>query len=278
MREYGQVQSSFWQSEDAQGLSDQGKLLAVYLLTGPHTNGIGCFKLPDGYVMADLGWSQETVSKGFEELSRNGFANRFDGVVFVPNFLRWNSIANSNIAKARLKELEPLPKGRAKVLATRAMLEFCSHWSDEDRNRLETVTQTVSKGYGNQNQTRTDPTRTIPTTSDGRPSRGSEVDPIWHTGLAFLKRKGIPEPQARSLLGKVKKAVGDVEAAAILQDAESEDVSAPAAWILAAAKARAGSGKKSKTRAAIEELENWKNELGQERIDNRHPKAALPQS
>src|SRR5690606_12761100 len=101
MREYGQVQSAFWQSPDAQAWSDTGKLLALYLLTGPHANGLGCYRLPDGYVMADLGWSAERVSKGFEELSSNGFANRLEGVVFIPNFLRWNRIANGNVAKAR---------------------------------------------------------------------------------------------------------------------------------------------------------------------------------
>ena len=76
MREYGQVQSAFWQSVDAQAFSDTGKLLALYLLTGPHANGLGCYRLPDGYVMADLGWSDETVSKGFSELESAGFARR----------------------------------------------------------------------------------------------------------------------------------------------------------------------------------------------------------
>ena len=50
MREYGQVQSAFWQSIDVQSWSDEGKLLALYLLTGPHANGIGCFRLPSGEV------------------------------------------------------------------------------------------------------------------------------------------------------------------------------------------------------------------------------------
>lgn len=165
MREYGQVQSAFWQSPDAQAWSDTGKLLALYLLTGPHSNGVGCFRLPDGYVTADLGWSMERVSKGFDELLAKGFANRLDGVVFLPNFLRWNRIANNNIAKARLAELEALPKGDAKALAAGALLEFCSQWDVEQTNHLETVRETLSKGYANQNPTLPNPTqpeRTLP--------------------------------------------------------------------------------------------------------------------
>jgi hypothetical protein len=162
MREYGQVQSAFWQSPDAQAWSDTGKLLALYLLTGPHANGLGCYRLPDGYVMADLGWDSERVSKGFEELFRNGFANRIDGVVLLPNFLRWNKIANGNIAKARFGEFESLPKGEAKTLAARAMLEFCQHWDDESKTVLETVCQTVSKRIPNQNPTQPNPTKKEP--------------------------------------------------------------------------------------------------------------------
>ena len=213
MREYGQVQSAFWQSIDVQSWSDEGKLLALYLLTGPHANGIGCFRLPDGYVMADLGWVAETVSKGFAELSENGFANRIDGVVFIPNFLRWNRIANGNIAKARFGEFESLPKGEAKRLAARAMLDFCTFWSDADRNHLETVSETLSKPIPNQNPTQPNPTQPIlrHRADDGSTDEAFESK-FWpayprHVGKqaaakAFAKLKPDPE-----LLGEMLKSL-----------------------------------------------------------------------
>ena len=173
MREYGQVQSAFWQSRDFENGSDEARLLALYLLTGPHTNGIGCYRLPDGYVMADMGWSRETVSKGFAELSGNGFANRIDGVVFIPNFMRWNRIANGNVATARFAEWETLPKGDAKTCAARAMLEFCRHWSASQKTVLETVTDTVTETVcqpePNPTQTQREPRkRTLDHRSDDR--------------------------------------------------------------------------------------------------------------
>ena len=61
MRDYGKVQSSFWTSADTCKLSDDGKLLSLYLLTGPHSNILGCFRLPIGYVSDDLGWGFERV-------------------------------------------------------------------------------------------------------------------------------------------------------------------------------------------------------------------------
>ena len=61
MRIYGAVQVCFWANAETQYLSDQGKLLAIYLLTGPHSNMIGCFRLPDGYITEDLRWPNQSV-------------------------------------------------------------------------------------------------------------------------------------------------------------------------------------------------------------------------
>lgn len=145
MREYGQIQCGFWQSLDAQQATDAGKLLAAYLMTGPHSNGLGCYRCPDGYVMSDLGWSFERVSEGFTELSRVGFAYRHEGIVCMPNYLFWNKVANSNVAKARMGEFMTLPKGQAKAVTARAMLRFCAFISEDDRDFLQTVAETVSE-------------------------------------------------------------------------------------------------------------------------------------
>ncbi len=61
------------------------------------------------------------------------------------------------------------------------------------------------------------------------------ADPIWGTGLAFLLRKSIPEKQARSLLGKLRQACGDVETGSLLAQAEADDITDPAPWLMAAA-------------------------------------------
>lgn len=61
------------------------------------------------------------------------------------------------------------------------------------------------------------------------------VDPIWHTGLAFLARKGIPTPQARQFLGKLKREAGDIDAAALMAEAEAEDITEPIPWLSKAA-------------------------------------------
>lgn len=66
-------------------------------------------------------------------------------------------------------------------------------------------------------------------------SANPPADPIWGTGLTFLQRKGIPEKQARSLLGKLRQRCGDVTTGALLAAAESEDITDPAPWLMASA-------------------------------------------
>lgn len=83
MRDYGKVYSTFWSSPTTAPLSDDGKILALYLLTCAHSTIAGIFRLPDGYVSEDLGWPVERVQKGLAELLSNGFANRCDSTKWL---------------------------------------------------------------------------------------------------------------------------------------------------------------------------------------------------
>jgi hypothetical protein len=111
MRDYGKVRLSFWTDDKMQELSDQGKLLALYLLSGPHSNSIGCFRLPDGYITDDLGWDQETVTETLSELSRNGFLYRCLRTrwVFISNYLKHNPPENPNVGKSMVPLIEAVP-------------------------------------------------------------------------------------------------------------------------------------------------------------------------
>lgn len=54
MRDYGKVYTRFWLKQNVLSWSDSAKLLGLYLLTCPHCNLLGCFRLPIGYVASDL--------------------------------------------------------------------------------------------------------------------------------------------------------------------------------------------------------------------------------
>lgn len=144
MRDYGKVHTSFWISDGMRRVSDDARLLALYLLTGQHTNMIGCFRLPDGYVSEDLSWSTERVSKGFDELSNNGFATRDQSSkwVLIRNFLAWNSVENPNQGIAALRLFDQVPdKSSVKPELARVLSSALSHISISKLKGSERVLQ-----------------------------------------------------------------------------------------------------------------------------------------
>jgi len=141
MREYGKVYSSFWQSPEIRSLSEDGRALAMYLLTCPHANLIGCFRLPDAYAADDLQWSCERVAEGFRELSESHFLTRDEGTkwVFIHKYLRWNEFENPNVAKAASKAFEQIPSIALKPALALALLEFAKHLHADFKASLETL-------------------------------------------------------------------------------------------------------------------------------------------
>ena len=105
-RDYGKVHTSFWSSETIRALSEDGRVLALYLMTSPHTTITGTFRLPDGYACEDLKWTSQRVQKGFAELCANGLANRCETTkwVWIVKHLEWNPPENPNQRKAAAKQ------------------------------------------------------------------------------------------------------------------------------------------------------------------------------
>lgn len=111
MRDYGRVYAAFWTNQDMRSVTDDGRLLALYLLTSPHTTLIGAFRLPDGYIAEDLQWGSERVAKGLAELSAIGFASRCESTkwVWIRAFISWNAPENPNQWKAARKLVGQIP-------------------------------------------------------------------------------------------------------------------------------------------------------------------------
>lgn len=151
------------------GMSDASKLLAAYILTSPHANGLGCFLLPYEYVQADLKWPLETVSKAFVELFENGFCKRCERTdfVFLPKYLAWNPVTNLNVGKAREKDFLAIPSKFSYFNELiDSMKRFGNHWPKGFETMLE-------NRLANPFETRPDPTRPDP--SQKNPSQGDEV-------------------------------------------------------------------------------------------------------
>jgi hypothetical protein len=117
MRDYGKVHSTYWSSGTIAALTDDGKLLSLYLMTCGHGTIAGVFRLPDGYIAEDLGgsWTAERVANGFAELAAAGFAHRCQSSkwVWIVKHLEWNRPENPNQRKAAAKIALSVPESCA---------------------------------------------------------------------------------------------------------------------------------------------------------------------
>lgn len=111
---YNKVESCIWQDEKFKALSDNEKFLFLYLLTTPHSNSLGAFVLPSGYISADLRWKSRKANAAFSNLLTKGliFYDKENELVVIKNYLKHNPLENPNQTKGAIKTVSQLPKSQ----------------------------------------------------------------------------------------------------------------------------------------------------------------------
>ncbi len=151
MRQYGSIQTSFWANAAIKPLSDQAKLLATYILSSSHTNMLGCFRIPIGYIAEDLNWCNETVLKVLAELIKVNFILRdqANDWIMITDFFKNQPIDNPNQAKGVEKIFYLIPENIKFIdKLAESLLSIARFFSDDFRQHL----LTLSKGFLNQKQ------------------------------------------------------------------------------------------------------------------------------
>jgi hypothetical protein len=171
---YGKVHSSFWTDEKVLGLTDQGKLLALYLVSGPHRNAIGCARIPSQYIAADLGWPMQGVSKALRELVEMGFITRDEksGWTLINNMLRYDPVRGDKAAIGAVKIAKTVPRSGEVYAAL--------------YQRLKPILDSELKAYS-----------TLPEYSLEAPSKGDGKDPRSPepTPTPFHTPEPVPIPE-----------------------------------------------------------------------------------
>ncbi len=133
---YQRVLVKIWHDEKVLTLTDNEKLLFVYLLTSPHSNAIGTFVLKKGYVADDLQWSVKRTVRNIDALTNKELIqyDKAVGVLTVCHYLRYNPIENPNQLISAVRLFRALP--RSPILSNLA-------------RSLETLSEGFTKGSGN---------------------------------------------------------------------------------------------------------------------------------
>lgn len=91
MAKFASVSPDFWTDGMVAAWADAPKMLALYLLTCPHRNLQGLYRLSVRYAADDLGWSEKKTKAALTKLVEDGFAE-YDWkakVVLLPKALRY---------------------------------------------------------------------------------------------------------------------------------------------------------------------------------------------
>ncbi len=123
---FSMVSRSVWRSAKFKSLpSDRARLLFFYFLTSDHQNGIGCFRLPDGYAIADLGWTlpEYHVAKGDVEGAGLIDTDPDTDEIYVERWMQNNPPSNKNHATGMRKLIFGIESDRLREKAEGDFLE-----------------------------------------------------------------------------------------------------------------------------------------------------------
>ena len=76
MRDYAKISPKFWTGETGSALASRGSealVVALYLMTSPHSNMLGLYYQPILYIAEETGLSPEGASKGLQACMEEGF-------------------------------------------------------------------------------------------------------------------------------------------------------------------------------------------------------------
>lgn len=240
---YGKVFSGFWTDDKMVEAPNDAKIIALYLLTGPHRNMIGCSRVPSEYLMGDLKYPIDRVSSALRHLSDMGFIIRDDrtGWTLICNQLKYDPLGNDKHAKAAARLALDVPKTShvRNALAERLMPHL---------DRLLKGAEGIA-GYPIDTLSIPKPSPEPLPAPAPEPSVAlatgavapsvdlTEQDLVWKDGLTWLaKAEGKSADILRTMVGRWCKVYGTAHVLGAMTEARSQSppVVGPVAWIEAA--------------------------------------------
>ena len=112
MARYRKISPSIWNDAKFRSLSDNGKLVFFMLLTHPQTSAIGTLRAYPQGLAPEMGWSEKAFREAFREASEKGMVvcSEKDGLIWLPNFTKYNAPESPNVLKSWAGSLEDCPE------------------------------------------------------------------------------------------------------------------------------------------------------------------------
>jgi len=253
---YSKVFVKIWHSKDFRAISEDGKMLFMYLLSSPHRNMGGFYYLPLPYLCYDVGLDEKRITKALQELADRDMAlYDFDAqVVLIKKWFCYNPIENENQAKGLNKQLAEIPKSKLFKPFVDCVKEYCKYIESILKGfdiPFENPSKTLSKPYtkpGTGTGTGTVIEREIDARAHDDMSHGESQEKNFDAEIKRINDKSFEY----GMNGITPEFMDDAEAR--LKDGTDPDLIVKALSI-AATKASGGSG--ARCRYAISVLQSW---------------------
>jgi hypothetical protein len=107
---YQRVFTQLWTDKKFLSLSPEGQRLFFYMLTSPHSSLIGIYHYKPGYVCEDMNISRKDFERLTEEVEATDIVkvDHANGLIFLRNYLKHNSLQNHNQVKSAMEFLDTL--------------------------------------------------------------------------------------------------------------------------------------------------------------------------
>ncbi|MCM8820156.1 MAG: hypothetical protein NC925_05105 [Candidatus Omnitrophica bacterium] len=126
---FSKVFVKIWHSKDFQSLSEDGKLMFLYLLTSPHRNMGGYYSIPIAYLCYDLNFEEKRVKKALNELNHKQMViyDYNTQIVLILKWFLYNPIENINQAKGLNRQLAELPVSNLLGIFAECVEKYCDY-------------------------------------------------------------------------------------------------------------------------------------------------------
>lgn len=218
MRDYAKVSPKFWTGETGQALSRRGSealVVALYLMTSPHSNMLGLYYQPVLYLAEETGLTPEGASKGLQACIEEGFCQydpqaKMVWVIEMAGYQIGSELAeNDKRCKGIQKDYNALPNCQflgdffdryAHAFHLTERREFVEKQKGLVIKRTSPLQAPSKPGEGT-GEGEGEGT----SGKGGKPPADQSKTELWRSAVSLLDGQGMPEAQARSFIGKLSK-------------------------------------------------------------------------
>jgi hypothetical protein len=135
---YRKIDPRIWNDERFRALTDDGKLVFLFLLTHPSMTALGAMRATIPGLAAELGWPIRRFRDAILPAAQSGMVEVDEGASFVglPKFLRYNEPESPNSVKSWIAALDLIPECDAKRGLVERSRNYLEGRSEDFKNAL----------------------------------------------------------------------------------------------------------------------------------------------